>query len=56
MHRVLEIVLLLLEAFDDSMQLFVMRMIMHFMVGKLLAVVRNQVLVFLVARVVHSQL
>jgi hypothetical protein len=42
-HCVLEIVPPLLEAFDDGMQLFVMRMVTHFVVSKLLAIVRNQV-------------
>jgi hypothetical protein len=47
MRRVLEIVLPLLEAFNDSVQLFVIRIITHFMVSKLLAMVCNQVLVAL---------
>jgi hypothetical protein len=47
MHRMLEIVLPLLEVFDYGVQLFVMHIITHFVIGKLLAMVRNRVLVAL---------
>jgi hypothetical protein len=58
MHCVLEIVPQLLEVFDDGVQLFVMHIITHFVVSKLLAMVRNQVLVALslLTRCVHRQL
>jgi hypothetical protein len=55
----LEIVLLLLEAFNDGMQLFIMCMIIHFIVSKLLAIVRNWVpvaLSSLLTQYIHRRL